>query len=271
MPQGKTYQAKSFTSRMRSKHWKKNPGILNPLKPKSSVRVTPETRALSKLYHQEAGPNSMSGTVETQAGSGIPQHAFVEQIYWDRITIGDAATVVDSHVFRLNSVFDPDETGTGHQPKGRDFYAGIYNDYTVVSADYSVTFVTNDSTKKLVGCLITSDASIGATFDTQVEVMETSSTKYNKKRLLYGTTDATEREIVSIRGHVDMKNFMLKTSGSFSDQFSAAVGANPSVPIRLIVYGCTEGGAAIASDALICRVMVKYNVSYHGVIGATSS
>ncbi len=248
-----------------------NPRISNPLKPKSSSQVTPETRALAKLYHQEAGPNAMSGNTETQVGSGIPQHAYVNQTYWDRITIGDNSTVVDSHVFRLNSTFDPDETGTGHQPKGRDFYASIYNDYTVVSADYSVTFVTNDATKKLVGCLIISDAAIGATFDTQLEVMETSSSPYNKKRLLYATTDAVKEEIVTIRGHVDMKNFMLKTTGSFSDQFSAAVGANPATGVRLIVYGCTEGGVAIGTDALICRVMIKYNVSYHGVVGATSS
>jgi len=34
--------------------------------------------------------------------------------------------------FSCNSIYDPDITGTGHQPYGHDTYADIYNQYTVL-------------------------------------------------------------------------------------------------------------------------------------------
>lgn len=38
----------------------------------------------------------------------------------------------------LNSVYDPDRTGTGHQPYGRDTYAQLYNRYRVIGCRYAV-------------------------------------------------------------------------------------------------------------------------------------
>lgn len=46
------------------------------------------------------------------------------------------------HVFRLNSLFDPDKTGTGHQPYGFDALAVAYNRYKVVGA--TVEIMVND-------------------------------------------------------------------------------------------------------------------------------
>lgn len=51
------------------------------------------------------------------------------------------------HVFRANSIFDPDLTGLGHQPLYRDSWAQFYNKYTVVSAKMVAEFVTQYETK----------------------------------------------------------------------------------------------------------------------------
>lgn len=44
------------------------------------------------------------------------------------------------HYFRWNSIFDPDQTGTGHQPLGHDQYSQLYNHYTVVGAKATCIF-----------------------------------------------------------------------------------------------------------------------------------
>jgi len=46
-------------------------------------------------------------------------------------------------VFNLNSIFDPDRTGTGHQPLGRDQYATLYNRYRVLAVKVKVVFTTD--------------------------------------------------------------------------------------------------------------------------------
>ncbi|WP_219929646.1 hypothetical protein, partial [Achromobacter pulmonis] len=41
---------------------------------------------------------------------------------------------VDTHIFRANSVYDPDESGVGHQPTGFDQLMEFFQYYTVVAA-----------------------------------------------------------------------------------------------------------------------------------------
>jgi len=40
------------------------------------------------------------------------------------------------YVFNLNSIFDPNRTGTGHQPYGFDTLATLYNRYRVIACGY---------------------------------------------------------------------------------------------------------------------------------------
>lgn len=44
-------------------------------------------------------------------------------------------------VFNANSIFDPDQTGTGHQPMYADDFDGLYNRYRVNYAQITVTVV----------------------------------------------------------------------------------------------------------------------------------
>lgn len=49
----------------------------------------------------------------------------------------NVVTNVDSqYVFNLNSLFDPERTGGGHQPYGYDPLAGLYNRYRVIACSW---------------------------------------------------------------------------------------------------------------------------------------
>lgn len=43
-----------------------------------------------------------------------------------------------NYAYNLNSIFDPNRTGTGHQPYGHDTLAVLYNRYRVISCSYVV-------------------------------------------------------------------------------------------------------------------------------------
>lgn len=49
-------------------------------------------------------------------------------------------------MFRLNSLYDPDYTGTGHQPLGFDQWASVYDKYYVRRARIKVTELKDAST-----------------------------------------------------------------------------------------------------------------------------
>lgn len=56
-----------------------------------------------------------------------------------------------SYRFNLNSLYDPNETGLGHQPRGYDQLMALYNKYCVVAAKISVTIVPDSTIPSCVG------------------------------------------------------------------------------------------------------------------------
>lgn len=62
--------------------------------------------------------------------------------------------VAVTHVYSLNSLFDPDFTGVGHQPIGFDQIMGtMYDHYTVIGARARIKFTNADTTGQNL-CLI---------------------------------------------------------------------------------------------------------------------
>lgn len=79
---------------------------------------------------------------------GFPDRMITMLRYVDNLELTANAGVVAANVFRLNSCFDPDLSGVGHQPMYFDQFAGAvgsgpYSRYRVVSAKINVTFSIN--------------------------------------------------------------------------------------------------------------------------------
>jgi hypothetical protein len=73
--------------------------------------------------------------------------------YADTFSVSTGAGVAGTYVFTANGLYDPDITGTGHQPAGFDQMMLSYNHYMVVNSRMIATFV-NSSTANLVNCAI---------------------------------------------------------------------------------------------------------------------
>lgn len=80
--------------------------------------------------------------------SGFPAQCTVKLAYVDSISL-DAIAGPDSfayYIFRANSAYDPDFTGTGHQPMGFDEYMKLYDHYQVKWSSIKVTNMPTQST-----------------------------------------------------------------------------------------------------------------------------
>lgn len=53
-------------------------------------------------------------------------------------------------VFTTNGLYDPDHSGSGHQPAGFDQYMGLYNEYVVVASKIKVQATNHNSGQELV-------------------------------------------------------------------------------------------------------------------------
>jgi len=85
---------------------------------------------------------------QPQSG-GIPNRLMAQHPYYATGTVASSAAFESvAYVFRLRSMFDPDLTATGHQPRGRDQLVGLgYTHYKVhgVKIDCKMTYNTTES------------------------------------------------------------------------------------------------------------------------------
>ncbi len=73
----------------------------------------------------------------------LPNQAFVKMRYIDSMV--EITGILHEHRIRLNSIFDPDLAGTGHQPYLHDQMATLYKEYLVVGCKWRVNIMRTDT------------------------------------------------------------------------------------------------------------------------------
>lgn len=94
----------------------------------------------------------------------ITKLVYVEKYLAQNITIG-----FDDRIWNLNSLFDPDRSGTGHQPMGFDQYVAFYNRYRVFKTDVSVAFPTHTTIGNTYAIVAVNNASAFTSITTAIE------------------------------------------------------------------------------------------------------
>ncbi|WP_445775552.1 hypothetical protein [Shewanella sp.] len=113
--------------------------------------------------------------------TGFPKTTCVKLRYCDTVTINPGLGTVGYHSFRANSCFDPDYTGTGHQPLGFDQWSTFYNHYIVVGAKIKITVTSNSgpgSGMLVSGIALTDEV---ATISNFTDLMEQGLTRVQKQ------------------------------------------------------------------------------------------
>lgn len=161
--------------------------------------------------------------------------------------------VLQSYVFRANSIFDPDLTGTGTQPCGRDQLALIWDHYVVLGAKITVTFSqdASQSAANIVGVHL-KDSSTTA-YGTVEEYMMAGAGKW---KTLNGvqTTPKTMSQNFSCR-----KFFNLKDPSDNVTRVGATFGNNPTDDAYFHVM-LQSTGASAATTVVNALVQIDYIV-----------
>lgn len=217
-------------------------------------RKPASSRRLFATPHKRARTNPMSRPFRTtlvrqhvSIGRGpIAPSVFVNLRYVAGFR-SDGTTF--DHVFNLNSIFDPDRTGTGHQPLGRDQYATFYNRYRVWSVRV-----------KVVGALDPGVDNSPVTFGI---VADNSGSAYTNMDQAFEQQNAYSTIVASgANSSTVVRRFRLWDVTGVSkqaykdDRFQALFSTDPAEQICLhVIYGSVLAGAAV-SNALHYRVQL---------------
>lgn len=97
----------------------------------------------------------------TTLGLGFPRQVTVTQKYKEVIDwSGGAGGAMQVYQFSANGLYDPNITGTGHQPMFFDQLGALYDHYVVKASRYKVTVQNRGSTFVKLGLFLNDDSSV---------------------------------------------------------------------------------------------------------------
>jgi len=186
---------------------------------------------------------------------GFPRHMITTIKYVDAYSIGGSAGSAGGNIMRLNSAYDPDYTGLGHQPMYYDNFTPIYNKYVVMSSTIKVDFSPlNDDTESTtagpwaVGLTPSSTTSFS-------NVPSTLSEQNGSVTTLIGRDKGTSVRSLSL-DYNPMRDLGTSTS---DDTLSANNGGNPSRPWHCYVWAADLNNT---NGLVRAYVTVTYRVKF---------
>lgn len=94
-------------------------------------------------YRSKVHPRRKATQVIIRQPSGVPDRLYVKLVYREQLAFTQATGNLADNVYRGNSIFDPDLTGTGGQPLTFDQWSGFYASYTVLGSKIRVDSMLN--------------------------------------------------------------------------------------------------------------------------------
>lgn len=175
------------------------------------------------------------------------------------VSLDPSATIPAEYFFRANDLYDPNYTGTGHQPLGFDQWMNLYGKFTVVNSKITVKWTNGaDATTAdwLVMCrLVTSPTSNNTT-----EILESNRCCWQAK----------EREsIVTLVNSYSHR----REHGRLPLQDASMFGTVTTSPTNLMYFHIACINAVISSDVtpLIATVVIEYDTLFFDPIVLSSS
>lgn len=178
----------------------------------------------------------------------LPQRMPIKFMYNDTFNIDCASGVqtVAAHMFRTNSLFDPDFTGTGHQPRGYDQIMTMYRNYTVIGFKAVVRFNYYSGPNMMVLCHFSRDTTVKSGNDY-------AESSYTRSKVL---TD--QRDTVSISCAINPNKFLGVTSPVGDTRVVGTTGTDPSNVCYLHVACYSATTQATDPSEIACNIYITY-------------
>lgn len=171
--------------------------------------------------------------------------------YADTISLNPGVGgAVNVHTFRANSLYDPDVTGIGHQPRGFDQLIALYDHYVVTNAKITVQFgaPNNETINYIVGISLQDDGT------TSTDIRDYLERGYTVNTMLGSGAGASPKKLVM---YSDTAKF-LGRSGVLQD--SQLKGSDSGNPAETLVFHVFATSADLTdTGAIYIYVTIDFN------------
>lgn len=185
--------------------------------------------------------------------SGMPTQKVAKLRYSENVLITSSTGILTETLFRANSIFDPNQSGAGHQPMGHDQWAALFNHYVVLGSKIRVSVVNNDTTKE--------PANVGVYLSDGKTLSYTQANEYIEARKgQYRTIDPSNTRTIIINNKFSAKRFFnVKDVKDNIDRLGGTMGSNPGDDAYYHVWYQVMTGN---SDSIRLQIVIDYIVLF---------
>lgn len=224
-------------------------------KPRSSKQSMKKSKSQKKSYKK-----SNSTTLVNKALHPIPSRFITKMKYADFVT-----TDTNGHFyFNLNSVFDPNRTGIGHQPYGHDTLATLYNRYRVIAAGFRIQ-------QTGVGGQATAPVQLGVVPANEQLLFGSLSELRENPRARYMVQNPGGGAVV-LSGKQYIPSLVGRTKSQYmsDDRYQSAVGASP---VELAILNCCAATtfSDVPAPNIQFNIIIEYTVEWFDIKTLTQS
>jgi len=179
--------------------------------------------------------------------TGRPQRMVGKLVYYTTGQLYSEVGLYQTQLMNLNSLYDPDRSGIGHQPLGRDQWATWYNRYRVFKVDYVIEFNNLDDSQAATVAVINQN---GIPTYTDTSAFEQPGAFVTSVAPVSGMSKKV------VKGSVYLPRLNGKTPGAYkaNDDTQAQMGANPAEVLTQAIV-CAP---VIAASPLNVGYTIKY-------------
>jgi len=226
-------------------------------KPKRKIQYMGSSFNMKKKKATYSAPVTRPVTT-ISSRTGLGNRKTVKMIYSEKFNLGGALLgAANVYQFRLNSIFDPNFTGGGHQPTTHDQLAVLFEEYTVTDVRYRISLINTSTTVAGLAAIQTSDNF--NTFTDITTLIEQGQCEWKNLGVLNGSN-----MIVTFNGQVDLARVMGESRSKYADgaNYTATFGNSPTDIAYLNVY-LSEASTGTAPTC-ICLIEMEMNVICKG-------
>lgn len=149
-----------------------------------------------------------------------PQRMLIKVPYFWSGQLASSVGGLQTYLFNLNSLYDPDRTGTGHQPLGLDQWAGFYSRYRAYRCTYQLTLTNLDPNQS---------ANVAFTASNGVPTYNATSAFEQPQARVAALAPRDGASKVVMYGSIDLARLNGKTHTQYKtdDNTQAVIGSNP--------------------------------------------
>lgn len=180
----------------------------------------------------------------------------VDLVYHDSFALNPTSTNAATYLFSLNGMYDPNITGTGHQPRGFDNLMALYDHYVVIACKAEFKFWNADNT---YGHMVTTHLQDSPTVKTNVrDIMELKTTQRKVAATRAGGID----NLTLVRT-VNPNRFLGRSKPLSDPELKGSASANPTEQAYIQVScfpvqdGVESGGGYVQARIIYTAILIE--------------